>query len=42
MTSNKACETYVVKAASIARRTLIEDAETWFCELDGVIDGVHE
>ena len=32
----------VVKAASVARRTQIEDAETWFCELDGMVDSVHE
>ena len=31
-----------VKTASVARRTLIEDAERWFCELDGMVDGVHE
>ena len=32
----------MMKAVSVARRTLIEDAETWFCELDGIVDSVHE
>lgn len=32
----------VVKAASVARQTLTDDAERWFCELDGMFDNVRE
>ena len=32
----------VVKAASVAHRTLIEDAERWFCELDWIVDSIRE
>ena len=32
----------VVKAASVNWRMLTHDAERWFRELDGIIDGVHE
>ena len=32
----------VVRAAFVARRTLTHDAERWFREFDGIVDGVHE
>ena len=32
----------VVKAASVAWRTLSHDAERWFCELDWMVDGIRE
>ncbi len=32
----------VVKAASVAWRTLTHDAERWFCELDWMVDGIRE
>ena len=32
----------VVKAASVAWRTLTHDAKRWFCELDGMFDSVYE
>ena len=32
----------VVKAASVAWRRLTHVAESWFCELDWVVDGIRE
>ena len=32
----------VVKATSAAHRTSVHDAERWFCELDGMVDGIRE
>ena len=31
-----------VQAASVAWRTLTDDAERWFCELDWMVNGVGE
>ena len=33
---------YVLKAASVAWQTLIHGTERWFCEPDGIVDGIRE
>ena len=32
----------MLKAASVAWRTLIQGTERWFCEPDGIVDGVAD